>query len=173
MLRLLLPRVWRQRLPALLAAGALGLAAPVPAQAPPPTPGAGCCTDYAAMAPEAGRLQEIKVELAWLADRTTFPCPLTARARAASLEVQGAVPNEAARAQALNLARQCTALPVTDALKVQPGAPATAEAAPVEDVLPGVMQVLHGVLGKRAGGVLISTRAGGQITLKGAVCSWQ
>lgn len=160
------------RLSVLLATGALGLAGAAQAQASPPEsvpagehsvrPSAG-----------AGRLQEIKVELAWLGDSSTFSYPLRARAHPNGLEVRGQVPTEAVRQQALKLARQATALAVIDALVIQPTLPATSPLRTGEELLPRVRWVLAEVLGERAATIEVGTRLGGHIILRGSVASWE
>src|SRR5262249_53347738 len=72
------------------------------------------------MAETAARLAEIKVELGWLADASTSPFPLTARAFGLTLELRGAVPSESVRVQAVKIAREQSPLTVADTLQVQP-----------------------------------------------------
>ena len=160
------------RLSVLLTAGALGLAGTARSQAAPP--GNLPAGDHS-VHPSAGasRLQEIKVELAWLGESSTFCYPLRARANAKGLEVAGKVPTEAVRQQALTLARRATALAVVDALVIQPTLPAAAPPAPGEELLPRVRWVLAEVLGERAATIEVGTRLGGRITLRGSVASWE
>src|SRR5438094_4578556 len=47
------------------------------------------------------RMTEIRVELAWLADSTTFPYFLEAKVEGSALSVRGFVPNKNVRAQAM------------------------------------------------------------------------
>ncbi|MBI1914330.1 MAG: BON domain-containing protein [Planctomycetes bacterium] len=182
MLRLV--KRWGARLPALVAAGALGVA-PAAGQALP-YPGGACArtvarTVAAADKPPAGRvcevpqrLQQIKVELAWMADSTTFPWALTTQCDGSSLIVRGEVPSADVRQQALCLARLATPLPVVDALRVRPAlrSPVAAHGA-ADQSLRGVMGVLREVLGERARRVEVGIRAGGQVTLRGAVPSYE
>lgn len=73
-----------------------------------------------AATPDARRVTEAAVEIAWLADPITFPYYLEARATNAQLEVRGYVPNKAVREQALRIAQLHASMPVTDALKEHP-----------------------------------------------------
>src|ERR1043166_2524251 len=73
------------------------------------------------VSPAVGRLVEIKVELAWLGDRATFPCQLAARKVGGKLEVGGFVPDESLRTKALDLAKANCELPVVDKLNVHAG----------------------------------------------------
>lgn len=171
MLRLF-KRGWGARLPALLAAGTLGLATPAWA-APPAAAAAARGGERVGLTCEPGRLQEIKVELSWLGDRSTFSCPLLARARGSRLEVSGEVPTEAVHEQALKLARQSTALTVVDAIQLQPSLGTPPDAAAPEELVPSVMQVVRSYLGDSAAAVEVGTRAGGQIVLRGTIRSWQ
>src|SRR5262245_48834072 len=102
-------RALRRACWALAAAGSLGLAAPAAAQT---TPAPGQPPAWAT----SRRATEIEVELAWLADPVTCPCPLTAHVTGPTLEVRGSVPSMFARAQALKLARERSQLAVIDSL---------------------------------------------------------
>jgi hypothetical protein len=64
-------------------------------------------------------LEEMKVQLALLADIATFPYYLGASAIRETLTVRGYVPNERVKQRALELARQHTFLQVVDGLRVQ------------------------------------------------------
>src|SRR4051794_26754785 len=69
------------------------------------------------------KLSEIKVALAWLADRTTFACSLHVRqVRSTMLELTGTVPSKEAHAIALACANANSDLSILDALTVKPGA---------------------------------------------------
>src|SRR5262249_25059883 len=180
MLRLV--KRWGARLPALVAARTL----PVGAQSPF-CPTQSCNRTVApgirtAEKPSAARVcevperfQEIRVELAWLASGVTFPWPLSAHAERSRLEVRGDVPDEAARQEAMRLARLSTSLPVVDALHIR------AEMRPAhlpswvsgDVVVRGVMGVVREVLGEQAQRVKVGMRAGGQVTLRGVVSSYE
>ena len=160
------------RLSALLAAGALGLARPAPAQAPLP---GGSLAAAHAVHPSAGsgRLEEIKAELAWIGDSVTFPYALTARARGDSLQVSGKVPSEAVRQHALRVARGVSSRPVQDLLVVQPSLPRPSLPACGEELLPRVRWILSEVLGSRAPSIEVGSRMGGHVVLRGTASSWE
>src|SRR3954454_5989404 len=63
-------------------------------------------------------LEELNVQLAWLADPSTFPFSLTAKAGPGGLEVRGYVPSEAVRQHAMQTAREHCSLPVIDSLNL-------------------------------------------------------
>src|SRR5262252_447153 len=64
------------------------------------------------------RSEAARVELAWLADPTTFALPLEVASRGDELEVRGKVPDEATRQHVLLVARQSCYLPVHDGLTI-------------------------------------------------------
>jgi hypothetical protein len=65
------------------------------------------------------RLEEMKVQLALLADVATFPYYVGVRASGGNLELSGYVPDTMVKQLALELARRNTFLKVTDGLKIQ------------------------------------------------------
>lgn len=83
---------------------------PAAAQAAPPR------TQQAALTAEA-----VQVQLAWLADPMTFPCPLAARMTPSGLLVQGYVPTPAVRQRALQVVQATYRGPLVDRLQVQSG----------------------------------------------------
>src|SRR5262245_51478368 len=68
------------------------------------------------MAPGQGHLEAMKVEMAWLADPTTFGHRLSVRPGVEGLELSGVVPNETVKAHALRVARQHCYLPLVDVI---------------------------------------------------------
>jgi len=171
----MLPIIRRFRcagLRALLAAGSLGLVLPAAAQAPvsDTRADAGKTTAPAAAAPRA-LMQEIQCELAWLGDPATFHCPLKAQVRDNAMTVSGMVPSEAARKKAMELARQCTALPLNDCMKVNPDMKMSTSSASVEHMLGGVIQVLHDTVGNRTDAIEISSSGDGHVCLQGTIAS--
>src|SRR5262249_32101015 len=117
------------------------------------------------------RLDEMKVELAWLADATTFPYQLDAHANGAALEVRGYVANEAVRAHALEVARRHTALPVADALKVYPGLVSRAAGVSAQTLEEGAARMLADKMGGRARTLEVKAQANGQVAVTGSVLS--
>ena len=102
---------------ALLTAGGLALSAAAQIHVPAPVEQTSATTAVEAIA----GFDEIRVELAWLADNATFPCQLVARVCDGSLEICGTVPSEALRQEAVKIAKQQTRLKVVDKLLVRPG----------------------------------------------------
>src|SRR4051795_10747722 len=66
------------------------------------------------LSPAQLRSEAMRIELAWLADTTTFSLPLQVGARGDELEVRGKVPDHTPRQHVLLLARQSCYLPVHD-----------------------------------------------------------
>jgi hypothetical protein len=112
--------------------------------------------------------QAWKVELAWLADPSTFPCPLQAQVAGDTLEVQGYVPSEAVRRQALSLAEQECSLQVIDQLKIHPQASRPVDR-PIRPTAlgRGAVHLLMASLGKRARGFRVEANSRGQVIVEG------
>src|SRR5688572_27769275 len=91
------------RVPAAAAASPAPLPAAQTALKPPAPPRP---TSTPAAADDHARLAEMMVLLAWAADPVTSPCQLRVNAGGPMLEVAGAVPDERAKARALQLAAQ-------------------------------------------------------------------
>jgi hypothetical protein len=149
-----------------VAAGALGLVRPSPAQTVLYPPAAG-----PAAAAGAGRLEEMKVGLALLADGSTFPYPLTAHASGGAVELRGATPTVAARDRALAVARRHTRLPVVDAVEVRPDALRAAERLAADAVRQGAVEVLARGFGQAARGWEIKADDDGVVTVNGSANS--
>lgn len=109
---------------ALLAAGTVGLAVTAAVQVSSSSAPAAPAKSAATPAPVDGaaRLTEIRVELAWLADPTTFPYEVAAHVDGSRLEVGGIVPNDALRQRALQVAKAQCSLQVVDKLILLPSA---------------------------------------------------
>jgi hypothetical protein len=118
-----------------------------------------------------GKLAEMKVELAWLADPATFPYRLGARADGASLEVRGYVPNEAVREQALKLAREHSGLNVVDSLMIHDHLALRSVGRPVEELQEAAQRVLAETLKDLVRGMRIKARPNGQVVVEGSVPS--
>jgi len=120
------------------------------------------------------RLEEIQVELAWLSDPSTFPCPLTAKVRGRLLEVGGLAPNQPIKQQALELARQSCSLPIADAIKIRPGVggrhPSTE---PMESLARTAATALAKTFGERVHEVQVQAQDTGQLILSGTVFSYE
>lgn len=163
-------RALRRAAHTLLAAGALGLPRPAVAQTSPsfiPT------THSTADAGREGRgrLEELKVELALLAEPTTFPFPIAARTVDGRLELRGQVPNETLEGRALRVARKHTHLPVADALQLNVDLAMPIEAVSADAVRQGAVEVLTEAYGLAARGFEIRVESGGQVCVNGGVNS--
>src|SRR5437870_1439062 len=98
-------RALRRAARVFVAAGAPGLPAPAPAQEVKPTGGIRL-VGAVPTAPGQAHLDAMKVEMAWLADPTTFGHRLQVRPGVEGLEVSGIVPDEKVKEHALRVARQ-------------------------------------------------------------------
>jgi hypothetical protein len=128
----------------------------------------------AATSPAAARLAEIKAELAWLADPATCPCALTAHAFGQTLEVRGAVPTEAVRAQAIKLAQEQSTLAVMDALQVQPDlAMPQPIHEPAENLAMTAATAFNETVPSYCFGVNIGALSNGTITVEGMIPSYE
>src|SRR5262249_39167345 len=111
----------------------------------------------------------MKVEMALLADRTTYPLLLEVRRKSDCLEIHGRVPNEACHKHALEVARQSCYLPVYDAIHALgadvPSGPLTGEA-----LRHAARGVLPQHLGPRADSLDVRVRQD-QISVRGTVAS--
>jgi osmotically-inducible protein OsmY len=119
----------------------------------------------------AARLDEIKVELALLADPATFGCELAAHLTGDGLELRGYVPNEAVREQALKLAREQSALNVVDLLKIHDHLALRSPNGSIDEMRQSAAAGLADVLGKQAEEADCKVRAGGQVVLSGVAGS--
>src|SRR5579859_4602576 len=106
-------RALRRAVGVLMASGVVSLARPALVQMSGPLsadqpPQAMQYEENVALTEGHSRLEEMKVQLALLADIATFPYYLGARAAGENLTVTGYVPNERVKQRALELARQHT-----------------------------------------------------------------
>src|SRR5690348_9713670 len=123
-------RALRRAVGVLVAAAALGAARPAPAQVSPDRSTWRAVPDPAARYPETVdltearcRLEEMKVELAWLTDPVTSPYYLGARAGNGNMVLRGYVPDRVVKQRAVELTRQHTSLIVVDTLGLHPNLP--------------------------------------------------
>jgi BON domain len=160
-------RALRRAAQVFVAAGALGLASPALAQS---SHHAG---NSALAAAPATDLDEVQVELAWLATPATFHCGLGARVVADVLEVRGYVPTATIKEEALRVARAHTSLAVVDNLQVNPNVSMPINGAPAEELKRQATDLLVGSLGPEAAGLEVTARDDGTVTVKGSVRSLQ
>ncbi|MGH9677288.1 MAG: hypothetical protein ACRD36_09325, partial [Candidatus Acidiferrum sp.] len=164
-------RALRHAARALLVAGAMGLAGSAIAQQPNPTVAPPQLTAMEAIREGRGRLEEMKVELAWHADRSTFSCPLNARVIDGELEVRGAVPSEVVLSNAVKLAQAHTHLPVRSNLRIDRDAALPEIAVSASALRQGAVEVLTDSFGASARSFEINAEADGLITIGGSVNS--
>jgi hypothetical protein len=117
------------------------------------------------------RTLEIQIELAWLADRLTFPGHLAAQVTTAGMEVRGYVGSVAAHDQALKIARQLTPLPVVDLLKVHTSLAEHAVPCKAAYLQLAVINHLKAACAGQAAAVEVACNDQGQVTLTGIVGS--
>jgi hypothetical protein len=117
------------------------------------------------------RLEEMKVEMAWLASPITFPYPLAARTVDDKLEVRGSVPRDGARDAAMQIARVHTHLPVVNALQINRDLPAPESGVGTDAIRQGVVEVLTDTFGPAARGFDIRVAGDGQVAVSGSVNS--
>jgi hypothetical protein len=117
------------------------------------------------------RLEEMKVQLALLADIATFPYYLGARAVGENLTVTGYVPNERVQQRALELARQHTFLRVADGLRIQGNLSLRPPLRPAEVLQKEGAELLVKNLGESGRQIQLQARPNGLIVLSGSVAS--
>lgn len=135
---------------------------------PPPKPEV-----LAGLSAAQARLEEMKVELAWLAHPSTFPYQLVARANGSLLEVHGYLPNEVVRGLAVQLARQHTNLAVADQVRIHASLATRATGVAVEDLQRDAADLVAKTVPGRAAAVTVKAAPNGKVTLTGSVLSWE
>lgn len=119
------------------------------------------------------RLEEMKVELAWLADPVTFPYHLAAQAEGAGLKLRGFVLNEAVKARALKVAQSATALPITEELRLHRTLAGRTVGVPADTVQQEALELLAQAVGERALGLDVKAKPSGQVVLTGSIPSYE
>jgi hypothetical protein len=156
----------------LLAAGALGV--PATALAQNTSPGgdrlavSGAALPATFESPAAARA-DIKVELAFLANPTLFPCQLSVRALGSGIEIRGKVPTEVAHALALHVAQEESGLRVVDGIVVHPGSDRTPVTLPPEVLQRQAITALKNSFKRECVTVTVDVWTRGQVLLKGSV----
>jgi hypothetical protein len=143
--------------------------APLTAPTPEP-PRADWPGDRTELTP-VGRMEEMKVEMAWLADAATFAYPLSARCTGNALEVRGYLPSDVVKQRALEVARRTTHLTVMDALRVHPSLATRSPADISEALRHGALDLLTAGFGDRVRAFTIEAAPDGQLTISGSVGS--
>jgi len=162
-----------------LLAGTLGMVNPALAQHYPSPAGGERVHQTSILKPgtaavvseDGARLEEMKVELAWLANPSTFPYQLVARANSRVMEVHGYLPNESVQILALQLAKEHTVLPLATGLKVHPSLATRVTGIPAEDLQKSAADLLAEAFPQQIAGFTIRAQANGQVTVAGSVPS--
>jgi osmotically-inducible protein OsmY len=119
------------------------------------------------------KLEEMKVELALLADPATFACNLSATLDGNAMLVRGFVPNDAVRERALLAARTGTHLPVADGLKIHRSLAMRAAGIPVTALQQGARDLLAEGFPEIAAEIEVKATITGQVTLTGSARSYE
>ena len=114
-------------------------------------------------------MEAMKVEMALLADLTTYHLAVKVNVKDDALELEGQVPDETCRQHTLDVARQACFLPVRDALTVLAAGPG--HPLPPVVLRKAVSDVLIRHLGPAAAAFDIQVQPNGQVCLRGQVAS--
>jgi hypothetical protein len=112
-----------------------------------------------------------RIELAWLADATTFPYGLEAIAQNGRIEIRGFVPSNQIHKHAAKVARQITRLPVQDSLREHgglTGAPVRLSALQLHNA---AATALYEACPRQALSIRIHCNTDGTVTIQGAVAT--
>jgi hypothetical protein len=124
--------------------------------------------------PDARRMIEINVEVAWLADPVTFPYYLEAHVNPGQqLEVRGYVPNKAVREQALRTAQVFSSLAVIDSTKEHPSLLVRPSPISAQQLQSSVVSSLRAALPKQYQQLRIDCAADGKVFVSGTVNSYE
>jgi hypothetical protein len=164
---------------ALVVGGVLGWPAIASAQTPVSEPAGkskpahsqGVSANGDALAETSEHSTPIRVQLAWLSDRATYPFPLEAEMHGTVLEVRGYVPTETVHQQALKMARDESGLRVMDAIQVNPNVTAVPAKKSASALKREAVACLRQDLRERAAGITVIIWNDGQVLLKGRVPS--
>ena len=148
-----------RRLAAMLTAGILGIA---PVTAAPPK----ASVPVAHSPLPKSREQEMRIELAWMADSATFRCTLRARATEDGIELSGSVPRAEVRARAVKIAQDACGKKVTDRIAVSRHAHDPYTPASHQELLQGANRALSAALGPQKKGIMISIGESGEVVLE-------
>lgn len=119
------------------------------------------------------RLMEIQVELAWLADPTTFPYYLEARVESQAVEIRGYVPSRGVREQAVKLARLHCPLGVVDSMKELSNLAVRITPRPPEHLEKSIQAALREAFPKQYQNLFVKCQADGNVTVSGFVPSFE
>jgi len=119
------------------------------------------------------RLEEGQLELAFLADPMLFSYGLGAHVQGVTVEVRGYVPTDAVRERVLTVARQQSALPVIDKLKLHPTLAGHGAVDRPENILQAAQTLLAGAFPDQGPAMNLKCDAHGRITVAGSVGSFE
>jgi hypothetical protein len=120
-----------------------------------------------------GRLTEIKIELAWLADPVTFPCQLDAHFDRCLVEISGTVPNVTTHARAVALASENCERSIVDGLSVKNSGAPTVVHESVEHLNAAAQAILREQLPKLAHNLKVEASQDGRICVSGTLPSYE
>jgi osmotically-inducible protein OsmY len=112
-----------------------------------------------------------RIELAWLADATTFPYGLEAIAQNGRIEIRGFVPSNQIHKHAAKVARQITRLPVQDSLREHGGLSGAPVRLPAQQLHTAAATALYEACPRQALSIRIRCDTDGTVTIQGAVAS--
>jgi hypothetical protein len=174
---------WARLRSAAVAASVLGMVGPSLAQAPRlvpvsnsgPTDNAivGSVTEFNIVSEADARLEELKVELAWLAEPSSFSCQLQAKADGPSLIVRGFVPNQTVRDLALKAAREHTFLNVADGITLQSNLVLRSGGKEAGAVQKQALEVLTQHFPQQAKTFRVTAKVSGEVTVTGTVPTFE
>jgi len=112
-----------------------------------------------------------RIELAWLADSTTFPYGLDAIPENGHIEIRGFVPNNQVHKHAAKLARQVTKLPVQDSLREHGGLPGSPVRVPAPQLYNAAAAALYEACPRLVHSIRTHCGADGTVTIQGTVAN--
>ncbi len=122
------------------------------------------------MSAEAGKREEVRVKLAWLANPVTFHYYLGAHAEGRTMKLTGYVPCQALKERAAEIAGKATTLPLVDEIKVyQEMGFLFPDRKPLDVLYREATEVLRQEFGDRGAQLTVMGRPDGQLTVSGAV----
>jgi len=120
---------------------------------------------------EEAQAAAARIELAWLADPTTFPYGLDAIPQNGRIEIRGFVPNNQIHKHAAKLARQVTELPVQDLLREQGGLSGSPVRVPALQLHNAAAAALYEACPRLVHTIRIHCDADGTVTIQGTVAN--
>jgi osmotically-inducible protein OsmY len=116
-------------------------------------------------------IDEINIELAWLADPATFPCHLKAYQVGETINLRGFVPNDEVRQRAVQIAGEHTTLTIQDGLRKYSSIPYPPTGVPVNVVRGAAADALVRCLGEAGRSLEVAVSPGGKVVVTGNVAT--